>query len=103
MPAELEKKSLEMHVEMDQLRQEVTDDRIDTLENTTESKLAAIEKKLEELVELQKELKKLVDDMKDDRNDQLIKWGTAIIVALFSALAAIFLKIIVPIIIKAAR
>jgi hypothetical protein len=87
MPIDLEKKNLEMHVELQALRDQTHNDALE-----------AIEKKVEELVAAHKELKQLVDDMKEDRNNQLIKWGTAIIVALFSALGALLLKVIVPII-----
>lgn len=90
MPIELEKKSLEMHVELDAMRQKSTDEALEE-----------ITKKIDELFELHKELKQMVDDMKDERNDQLIKWGTAIIVGLFSALSALLLKIIIPVIMKA--
>lgn len=85
MPIDLEKKNLEMHVELQALRDTTTNDALDE-----------IEKKIEEIILAQKELKRLVDDMKDDRNNQLIRWGTAIIVTLFSALGLLFLKILVP-------
>jgi hypothetical protein len=85
MPIDLEKKNLEMHVELQALR-----------DQTSNEAVAAIEKKIEELVLAHKELKQLVDDMKEDRNNQLIRWGTAIIVTLFSALGLLFLRILVP-------
>jgi hypothetical protein len=85
MPTDLEKRNLEMHVELQALRDQTTNDA-----------LQAIEKKIEDLVSSFKELKQMVDEMKDDRNDQLIKWGTAIIVTLLGALGALFLKIIIP-------
>ena len=85
MPTDLEKKNLEMHVELSALRDQTHSEALET-----------IEKKISELVEAHKELKELVDDMKDERTYQLIKWGTAIIVTLFSALGLLFLKILVP-------
>ena len=85
MPTEMEKKNLEVHVELSTLREQLQDDTFKTLE-----------KKIEELVTTYKELKTLVDEIKDERTNQLIKWGTAIIVALFSALGMLFLKILVP-------
>jgi len=85
MPIELEKKNLEMHVELEALR-----------EKTTEDALVAMEKKIENIIDDYKELKQLVDDMKEDRNSQLIKWGTAIIFALLSALGLLILRIIIP-------
>lgn len=85
MPIDLEKKNLEMHVELQALRDQATNESIE-----------AIEKKIEEVIQAHKELKQLVDDMKEQRNNQLINWGIAIIVALFGALSALFIKIIIP-------
>lgn len=87
MSNDLEKKSLEMHVELDAIRYE-----------TTKEAREELVKKIEELIIAHKELKKIVDDMKEDRNNQLIRWGTAIIVTLFSSLGLLFLRILVPII-----
>ena len=91
MPIELEKKNLEMHVELEALREETINDSLD-----------AIEKKIEKIIEDHKELRQLLDDIKDDRANQLVKWGTAIIVTLFSALGLLFLKILVPAILSKA-
>ena len=85
MPIELEKKNLEMHVELEALR-----------EKTTEDALATIEKKIENIINDYKAVKQIVDDMKEDRNNQLIKWGTAIIFALLSALGLLILRIVIP-------
>lgn len=74
-----------MHVELQALRDQATNESIE-----------AIEKKIEEVIQAHKELKQLVDDMKEQRNNQLINWGIAIIVALFGALSALFIKIIIP-------
>lgn len=87
--SDLEKRNLEAHVEMEILREKST---AETLKN--------LEEKIEDLVEKHKELRALVDDIKDSRNNQLIKWGTAIIISLFSALGMIFLRIIIPAIIS---
>jgi cell division protein FtsB len=100
MPLELEKKSLAMHVEFDAMRQKATDEEIEKQEKTTEDALHAIQSKIDELFAAQKELKALIDEMKEDRNEQLIKWGTAIIVALFSALCGLLLKILLPLVMK---
>ena len=85
MPNELEKKNLEMHVELEALRDKTANDF-----------LLVIEAKIKTLIEEIKELRELVDDMKDERTNQLIKWGTAIIGALFTALGLLILKILVP-------
>jgi hypothetical protein len=85
MPVELEKRNLEMHVELEALR-----------EKTVDEALSALDEKIEDIVEGLKSLKQVVDDMKEDRNNQLIKWGTAIIVTLFSALGILFLRILIP-------
>ena len=85
MAIELEKKNLEMHVELEALREKTTDDA-----------LSAIEEKIANILTEFKELKQIVDNMKDDRNNQLIRWGTAIIVALLSALGLLIMRLIIP-------
>jgi chromosome segregation ATPase len=82
---EQEKTNLTFHVELDRLRLEKTNEEV-----------SEIKKKVNELVSDIAELKELVIEMRDDRNNQLIKWGTAIIVSLVSALGLLFLRIIVP-------
>jgi hypothetical protein len=86
---ELEKKSLEMHVELAALREKTLKDSLD-----------ALDKKISDINTMHQELKQLVDGMKDKRNDQLLKWGATIIIGLFSALSALLIKIILPIILK---
>ena len=85
MPVELEKQNLEMHVELQALRDKAVNESLDLIED-----------KIKNLVAELKELRELLDDMKDDRNHQLLKWGTAIIAALFSALGMLIIKLLAP-------
>lgn len=84
-PVELEKKNLEMHVELGALRDQAIKDDIHDLK----AKIEALEKMVADL-------KEVVEEMKDDRNSQLIKWGSAIILTLISALGMIFLRVFIP-------
>ena len=87
-PIETEKKNLEMHVELQAMRDTAILAEIEDLHS-----------KITDLTESVKELKQLVDDLKDGRNNQLIKWGSAIIVTLISAIGLILLKVVFPMII----
>jgi len=86
---ETEKANLELHVELDAMR----DIEIRKDITNIEEKLADIEEKLEKLATL-------LNDMEKQRNNQLIKWGTTIIGALISAISMLILKVLLPLIIN---
>lgn len=65
---EIEKKSLEAHVELCAERYRSLDDRLD-----------AVTAKMSELQKIVKEVHDMVHDMAARRNDQLINWGIGII------------------------
>ena len=68
--SDAERKSLEVHVELSELRDKTRKEAYESLEN-----------KVKELTIALQDIKDLLADMKDERNKQLIKWGTAIIAA----------------------
>ncbi|VVC05567.1 Uncharacterised protein [uncultured archaeon] len=85
MLSDLEKKNLEVHVEKQELRDQAINEA-----------LLDIERKIVDLVEANKELKKMIDEDRENRSNQLIKWGAAIIAALVSALGMLFIRLIMP-------
>lgn len=100
-----EKKSLETHVELSELRDkarkesiDALDEKIDDVEIARKEAMAALEKKISDLEDSLQELRDLINEIKDERYKQLIKWGTAVIATLVSALGLLILKILIPII-----
>ena len=95
-PVNLEKTNLEIHVEMSKLR----DTRMQEDINESKKEHAELKKLITDLTDkLSSDIKEVANDlavMKEDRNNQLIKWGTAIILSLISALGLIGLRIILP-------
>ena len=85
MAIESEKKNLEMHVELDALRATAI------IQDITQLKEA-----IQNILDRMQELEEKIGDMQTDRNNQLIKWGGAIIVTLVSALGMLVLKVIFP-------
>ena len=68
---DIEKKSLEAHVELCAERYNALDDKLNTLENTISNVAIMV-----------KEVKDAVSKMAEKQNDRLISWGVAIIAAL---------------------
>lgn len=72
---DIEKKSLEAHVELCAERYRYLEEKLETLDNrTTENN------------KMLSEIKSMVQSVVIKRNDQLISWGLGIIVALSSAI-----------------
>ena len=68
---EIEKKSLEAHVELCAERYRSLDDRLDT-----------VNEKISGLETIIREVHDMVQNMAEKRNDQLMKWGVGIIASL---------------------
>jgi phage-related protein len=75
-PTEIEKKSLEAHVELCAQRYNALDERI-----------AVVNEKLVRLSAVVTDVHQMVYKMAEKRNDQLIGWGVAAIGALLSVIA----------------
>ena len=80
----IEKKSLEAHVELCAERY-----------NALESRLDHVDSKISKLEKIICEVRDLVQDMSIRRNDQLIKWGTGIIGVLFGAVGYLFVHYVI--------
>jgi tetrahydromethanopterin S-methyltransferase subunit G len=86
---EIEKKSLEAHVELCaerykslETRLDKVNERIDDLDRKIDAKINKMESMLEKIVDK-------LDEVQGDRNKQLIKWATTVIGVLTTSLAAI--------------
>jgi hypothetical protein len=84
-PIDSEKKNLEMHVELSALREEAIHEVLDDHNE-----------QLKELKESDEKLNSRINTVEENRNNQLIRWGMAIIVALLTTLGAIILKVLIP-------
>jgi prefoldin subunit 5 len=80
----IEKKSLEAHVELCAERY-----------NALESRLDHVDAKISKLEKIICEVRDLVQDMSVRRNDQLIRWGTGIIGVLFGAVGYLFVNYVI--------
>ena len=86
---DIEKKSLEAHVELCAERYKSLEDRLDKVNERIDGLDGKIEKKITKVeVTLDKIMEKL-DDVQSDRNKQLIKWATTTIGLLTASLATI--------------
>lgn len=92
--SEIERKSLEAHVELCAERYKKLDEKLDTLER----RVSDLERKLEAKIDLVEvsldEIKTMIVKMQDQRNNQLIKWGIGIITTLISVIGFLAWNII---------
>lgn len=84
-PTELEKNNLEVHVELADMR-----------ERSIHAELDAHAEDIHNLKLVDVDLGSRIDAIEDNRNNQVIRWGSAIIVALLTTLGAIILKVLIP-------
>jgi len=73
---DLEKKSLEAHVDLCAQRYRFL-----------EGKMESIEQKLAKVTDVVEEVHDMIHNMKEKRNSQLINWGVGVIAALVAAVA----------------
>jgi hypothetical protein len=76
---DIEKKSLEAHVELCAERYRYLEEKLETVEETVV--------KLKSVID---EIHSMIHEMKDKRNDQLISWGIGIIAALVGTVGYLF-------------
>lgn len=76
---DIEKKSLEAHVELCAERYRYLEEKLETVEETVV--------KLKSVID---EIHSMIHEMKDKRNNQLISWGIGIIAALVGTVGYLF-------------
>jgi len=94
MTTDIEKKSLEAHVELCAERYKNLDNKLDsvdgrvsTVEQKLETKMNAVEATLDEI-------KEMIVSMRDDRNKQIIAWAGGILASLLSIIGFLVWEII---------
>jgi hypothetical protein len=78
---DIEKKSLEAHVELCAERYRYLEEKLDTVENNTAQVTAMVI-----------EIRNMVQDMYKKRQDQLLNWGVGIIASLVSVIAFLLIQ-----------
>ena len=91
---DIEKKSLEAHVELCAERYKNLDGKLDTVDK----RVSVVEKKLDEKMnaveQVLDEIKEMIVKMQQSRNKQLINWGIGIISTLIATIAFLFWHLI---------
>jgi hypothetical protein len=85
-PTDIEKKSLEAHVELCAERYKNLDDKLDTVEKRVAEVERKLEAKINAVEQMLDEIKDMIVKMQHHRNNQLITWGSAVIASLISAI-----------------
>jgi uncharacterized membrane protein len=78
---DIEKKSLEAHVELCAERYRYLEEKLETVENNTAQVTAMVT-----------EIRNMVQDMYKKRQDQLLNWGVGIIASLVSVIAFLLIQ-----------
>lgn len=81
---DIEKKSLEAHVELCAERYRFLENKLETVESTVSS-----------MNEMVADIRSMMDEMVNKRNDQLIKWGTAIIGSLVASVVYLVMHYVI--------
>ena len=81
---DIEKKSLEAHVELCAERYRFLENKLETLEDTITNVNAMVV-----------DIRNMMDGVVNKRNDQLIKWGTAIIGVLVGAIGYLLMHYVI--------
>lgn len=86
-PTEIEKKSLEAHVELCAERYKNLEEKLDSVENRVSDVERKLEAKMDSVGVVLDEIRDMIVKMQHHRNNQLITWGAGIIASLISVLA----------------
>ena len=86
---DIEKKSLEAHVELCAERYKSLEDRLDKVNERIDGLDSKIDKKINKVEATLEKIVEKLDEVQSDRNKQLIKWATTTIGVLTASLATI--------------
>lgn len=81
---DIEKKSLEAHVELCAERYRFLENKLETVESTVSN-----------VNEMVADIREMMDKIVDKRNDQIIKWGTAIIGSLVASIVYLVMHYVI--------
>jgi len=91
---DIEKKSLEAHVELCAERYKNLDNKLDNVENRVSDVEKKLDSKMHSVELVLDEIKEMIVSMRDDRNRQIIGWGIGILSALLSIIGFLVWEII---------
>lgn len=91
---EIEKKSLEAHVELCAERYKNLDNKLDTVEERVGEVERKMETKMTALETVLDDIREMITKMQHHRNNQLISWGIGIIATLLSMVGFLLWNII---------
>jgi hypothetical protein len=81
---DIEKKSLEAHVELCAERYRFLENKLETVESTVSAMNVMVA-----------DIRSMMDEVVDKRNDQIIKWGTAIIGVLVASVGYLLMHYVI--------
>jgi len=84
---DIEKKSLEAHVELCAERYKNLDDKLDSVSNRVSTVEQKLDSKMNAVEQVLDEIKVMIVNMQHNRNKQLINWGIGIIGTLVGTIA----------------
>jgi hypothetical protein len=81
---DIEKKSLEAHVELCAERYRFLENKLETVESTVSAMNVMVA-----------DIRSMMDEVVNKRNDQIIKWGTAIIGVLIASIGYLLMQYVI--------
>jgi acetate kinase len=90
----IEKQSLEAHVELCAERYKTLNDKLDTVGNRVTDVEQKFDKKMEAVEKALGDIKNMIMCMQNSRNRQLIAWGSSVIAVLAGAVGSLLWYII---------
>lgn len=91
---DIEKKSLEAHVELCAERYKNLDNKLDSVESRVSDVEKKLDSKMNAVEAVLDEIKEMITSMRDDRNRQIITWGMGVLSVLLSIIGFLVWEII---------
>lgn len=92
MSSEIEKKSLEAHVELSAERHSRFEERVENLSDQMNNKLDDLDDRMEFAEEAIKQNEEQIRQINDDHTKQMLKWAIAIISFLAASIATLVIR-----------
>lgn len=93
-PTDIEKKSLEAHVELCSERYASLNEKLDTVENRVNELERKLESKMQSVESRLDEIKDMITKMQHHRNNQIIGWGVGLVGSLVGLIGFLIWHII---------
>lgn len=90
----IEKKSLEAHVELCAARYTNLEERFDEIDRRINAIETKLDDRIERVEDMLGQIASKLDAAQNQRNSQLIRWGTSIIAILVTSLAAVLWELL---------